>query len=315
MQTLKDLTTPWTKLPALLNTQELRSRSRSRSLTPTRALSPLKERSSSFPPTPPPSSSQSAPNSGTVHSALTTLLLDDSPAKAARQPYNHVCLPEYSAETRAQDLELLHSARRREAELQDAEAQAESSSDASPPLPHDPSAPAPGPVAPSAADSAAPSTDQPVEEVSKKRKRLEKKETKRAAKRAQLAAADEARAGQAFDETLLAVVGVLDAVREQQNVAAWIRAGGLWGPHPVPAQREAQDGVKEKPVPSTSGNDAASSPSAEATQTTGAAQEVAEEPVHQPLWFEHPPTLAHWVARGRQALESLRIPIVHGIER
>ena len=33
-----------------------------------------------------------------------------------------------------------------------------------------------------------------------------------------------------YDKTLLAVVGVLDTVRAQRNVAAWIHAGGLWGP-------------------------------------------------------------------------------------
>lgn len=32
-----------------------------------------------------------------------------------------------------------------------------------------------------------------------------------------------------FDQTLLAVIGVLDEIKLQQNVAAWIRAGGLWG--------------------------------------------------------------------------------------
>lgn len=31
-----------------------------------------------------------------------------------------------------------------------------------------------------------------------------------------------------FDETLLAVIGILDEIREQSNVSAWIRSGGLW---------------------------------------------------------------------------------------
>ena len=39
-----------------------------------------------------------------LHSAQTTLLLDDSPLKAQLQSYNHVCIREYGAELRARDL-------------------------------------------------------------------------------------------------------------------------------------------------------------------------------------------------------------------
>ena len=308
VQTLKDLTTPWTKLSALFNRTEYRSRSP----TPPRASSPRADRSFSAPPPPSSSSPLSSPTAlepPSVHSALTTLLLDDSPAKAARQPYNHVCLPEYSAETRARDLELLHSARRREAELQDAEVRAESSSDATPPAEAEPDAP----------------TEQLEDahgEGSNKRKRKNKKEMKQAAKRAQHAAVDEANAGKPYDETLLAVVGVLDAVREQRNVAAWIRAGGLWGPHLSPLSHEtapppSTEGAVEDSAGAVvnspaSGNDAASSPdAAQANVVEG----TTEEKTPQALWFEHAPTLEFWVARGRQALVNLGIPVEHGIER
>ncbi|KAG2088564.1 uncharacterized protein F5147DRAFT_549704, partial [Suillus discolor] len=43
--------------------------------------------------------------SSIAHSALTTLLLDDSPHKARLQPYNHVCMPEYTSSFRAKDLQ------------------------------------------------------------------------------------------------------------------------------------------------------------------------------------------------------------------
>lgn len=33
-----------------------------------------------------------------------------------------------------------------------------------------------------------------------------------------------------LDPTLLAVIGILDEIKIQRNVAAWIRAGALWGP-------------------------------------------------------------------------------------
>ncbi|PBL03445.1 hypothetical protein ARMGADRAFT_866887, partial [Armillaria gallica] len=57
-----------------------------------------------------------------AHSALTTLLLDDSPLKAQLQPWNHFCVPEYTAQIRGRDL----STRQRErdkpsSDVQDAE--------------------------------------------------------------------------------------------------------------------------------------------------------------------------------------------------
>ncbi|KAK0500309.1 hypothetical protein EDD18DRAFT_1307752 [Armillaria luteobubalina] len=57
-----------------------------------------------------------------AHSALTTLLLDDSPLKAQLQPWNHFCVPEYTAQIRGRDL----STRQRERDkpsfdIQDAE--------------------------------------------------------------------------------------------------------------------------------------------------------------------------------------------------
>jgi hypothetical protein len=37
-------------------------------------------------------------------------------------------------------------------------------------------------------------------------------------------------AKEASDSTLLAVIGILDEIKGQSNVAGWIGAGGLWGP-------------------------------------------------------------------------------------
>ena len=38
------------------------------------------------------------------HSALTTILVDDSPLKAKLQPYNHLCVREYAADMRGADV-------------------------------------------------------------------------------------------------------------------------------------------------------------------------------------------------------------------
>ncbi|KAJ3558242.1 hypothetical protein NM688_g1038 [Phlebia brevispora] len=296
VQTVKDLTTPWTKLPAL---QQGR-----RATTPSEASSSGKRSRSPSP----------APTPTSVHSALTTLLLDDSPAKAVLQPYNHVCLPEYSGEMRAKDLELFHSVQLREADLQ-ADRQ--------------------GSTSPQESVSSNDAEELPTED-SKKRKRKEKKEMKRAAKRAQREAAY-APAGEDtrhFDETLLAVVGVLDEIKMERNVAAWIRTGGLWGSYHTPdvtkivekptiaslptesptiQPEEASSQGRTEEVLTASGNDAVSSPVIEPAQVGSPVKESLDENA-QHLWFEHPSTLEYWATRGKAALEKLGIPVVHGIE-
>jgi hypothetical protein len=76
-----------------------------------------------------------------------------------------------------------------------------------------------------------PDSQKPGEEINLgKRKRKEKKENKKRERDEALLRklTDEYHnIGGEYDETLLAVVGILDAVRTESNVAAWIRAGGL----------------------------------------------------------------------------------------
>lgn len=83
-----------------------------------------------------------------------------------------------------------------------------------------------------------------------------------------------------YDETLLAVIGILDTIKMEDNVAGWIRAGGLWGPYP--GEGDISDG-----------------------------QEEGEE--GRRMWFDYKPTFDYWVSRGRDEIERLGIPLVHGI--
>ncbi|OCH84942.1 hypothetical protein OBBRIDRAFT_740716 [Obba rivulosa] len=176
-----------------------------------------------------------------VHSALTTLLLDDSPRKAELQPYNHVCIGEYSAALRAKDLESFQKGSEwdaAQAARRELEASLENGASGSTDAP----------------DTAAEDSEAPLSPL--------------------LDALDAPPPGE-YDETLLCVVGVLEEVKHQRNVAAWIRAGGLWGPDRAPAE--------ESPAPL--------------------------------MWFEHAPTVEYWAKKGREALTRLGIPVEHGIER
>ncbi|OJT07235.1 hypothetical protein TRAPUB_1912 [Trametes pubescens] len=229
VQTVKDLAKPW----AFLSQKSAHIPSSPHSSI---ASTP---RTSPEPSSPTRPSDDSIPMTPQSHSALTTLLLDDSPRKAELQPYNHVCIGEYSGERRAKDLESLQ----KEQEWQTAvdarqQLDAQMAHLSHPLLPDSPEALAPK-------DDAEPIPDgdgleegaSAAAETSKKRKRKEKKLQKRAALLEQLEVGGKPQGS--YDETLLAVIGVLDEIKSQANVAAWIRAGGLWGPVGPPEARSA----------------------------------------------------------------------------
>ncbi|KAF9003070.1 hypothetical protein BDQ17DRAFT_1425586 [Cyathus striatus] len=223
VQTTKDLTKPWENLP----------------LVTSAGAEPAPQ----------------APEQEQRHSARTTLLLDDSPLKAHLQPWNHLCIKEYVGEIRAKDVQIRDAVTRAQrmrshaAELAASEAAAaneelmsgveeeveeveamlsedvsEDETDNSKTVVADSVSPVPTPVSAPTPTSAM--------EVSngKKRKREKKLKKKLEAAGASMELSinpdlPDAEAG--YDRTLLAVVGVLDATKGENNVAAWMRTGGL----------------------------------------------------------------------------------------
>ncbi|KAL0570641.1 hypothetical protein V5O48_011322 [Marasmius crinis-equi] len=167
------------------------------------------------------------------HSAETTVLVDDSLRKARMQPWNHICIKEYSAGLRRTDLDVWTS------------------------------------------------LQQPKE--SKKKKKTKEKEVR---EEGEVVVALDATVTELappqplgrFDETLLAIIGVLEALKHQNNVSAWIRGGGL-----------LTKGVEMKNVD----------------------ESLTESP--NPLWFDDTEVADAWAAKGKGALEELSIELVHGV--
>ncbi|KAG7093746.1 hypothetical protein E1B28_007397 [Marasmius oreades] len=148
------------------------------------------------------------------HSAESTLLLDDSPLKAKLQPYNHLCVPEYTQTLRNWDLglepDVLRIAGREDDKVQGTDAAEARELPMSNPLPITETT---GTV----------SNEETIEKGSLKRKRFD---------------------SQPFDHILLAVIGILDALKHQSNVSSWIRDGGIWADDPKGSEGE-EDGVDE----------------------------------------------------------------------
>ncbi|KAG8836497.1 hypothetical protein FRC18_011267 [Serendipita sp. 400] len=87
-----------------------------------------------------------------------------------------------------------------------------------------------------------------------------------------------------YDEMILALVGVLEEMRLQIDVAEWLRQGGLR----QMASNRTQDEVD--------------------TDLVGRFAEMTTEDTSLP-WFENGQVLKFWVTRGRQTLGHLGIPI------
>jgi hypothetical protein len=175
-------------------------------------------------------------------------LLDDSHAKAALQPHNHLCIPEYTRAQRNADLAALklaqqqqHSTSRQEDSAADADADA--------------------------------STHAPDDTMHKRKKR------KRAqAQQEATIVSDGGAPAAAFDETLLAVIGILHAARLESSVAGWLRADALFL---LLDKRGGGDGDGD-----------------------GAAK----------AWCDDPVLVRAWASRGREAMHELHLEVEHGVE-
>lgn len=212
------------------------------------------------------------PHSQIVHSAFTTLLLDDSPHKAALQPYNHVCIPEYDSTRRQQDLRTFQATK----ELAEGKADKKAKQK-------------------NQVETSAHSTDPMVPELSP------------------TDALSELAEKEPYDSILLAVIGILETVKLQSNVAGWVRKGrllatqgrlGEGGASDVNVVK-AEDGKTVSNTVVQTGNDASS--------TSDPAMTPEQAHLQTKMWFDDSSILAYWVAQGRRALIELGIPVAHGV--
>ncbi|KAI5824787.1 hypothetical protein K523DRAFT_314651 [Schizophyllum commune Tattone D] len=244
---------------------------------------------------------------GKPHSASTTLLVDDSPLKARLQPYNHMAIREYDADTLRRDRlavlkdavrskarrgvdahgnddrrERQHegetgapsTAKRKRSADDEGDEEANSSEDEDEPEPE----PAPESEQPDDPSGAPGFSGPPLSK--KQRKELARKERKRRKRERRMVSANSQKGPKktnapssspppppspidapvaGVDATLLAVVGVLDAIKREDNIAGWMRQGALWAGRP--AQRTAAASAQDDPtVGSSTPSDASNHP-------------------------------------------------------
>ncbi|KAL4258247.1 FCP1 homology domain-containing protein [Pleurotus pulmonarius] len=179
---------------------------------------------------------------GVQHSASSTLLLDDSPLKARLQPWNHLCVKEYTSEMRLIDLQVL---------------------------------------------SEESTTSYDIDDYCD------------------------------HDLTLLAVIGALDAIKWESNVAGWIRGGGLSingvdGAGPLQVE-DPQLTSTSLPTSPAADPPPSSPPSSPPLPSPPEVEHTAEERVAGGMWFEESPNVIAWAARGLSALKALGVVVVTGV--
>ena len=283
------------------------------------------------------------------HSAKTTLILDDSPLKVHLQPYNHLCLKEYDIQMRKHDVSVrrLEMARERSSDkisgnsFEEMFCQKEAH-DLTKESPEDPALSAGANDSPELVSGAG-------NTKARKRRRRGKKDREKKKRIDQPTQKLEEQDPLPYDETLLAVIGILDATKRETNVAAWMRSGGLIQ---LPMEQdhsedetepdetieslkkmemsgdENEDGMflagskqvsllsLEIPSPGEAGRctEIMTEPSRVQVDEPSPGKRVeGEDDVEHQLWFNYPAIKAFWVSRGRKALKELEIDILSGV--
>lgn len=148
-------------------------------------------------------------------------MLDDSPRKARLQPFNHVCIKEYASKDHEHDLSVKRRAALRATEwsgLIDGTEQTKGKDGQN-----------------TSREEEEQADIESADDTNKERKNKFNKKKKRRdipnAVAEQSIKSEDAQGiseSETYDQTLLAMIGIFDAVKKESNVAGWVRAGGLW---------------------------------------------------------------------------------------
>lgn len=118
------------------------------------------------------------------------------------------------------------------------------------------------------------------------------------------------------DRILLAVIGILEEMRSQSSIPAWMRRGGIWGNTRCPASTEGlADGVDttETTVPATLEDLEGESDDAKSDMSISSADATPELADVTLQWWEDEDVVQHWVERATLVLNEMSIPVVPGI--
>lgn len=117
-----------------------------------------------------------------------------------------------------------------------------------------------------------------------------------------------------YDQTLIAVIGILNELKNELDVSDWIRSGRLWAnaTQPPRPNDDASEDTSRPPAGLDSGNDLTSPMPSPMSSGTPNANDIGH-PGHK-LWFDEEENMTAWVERGRRALDALEIEMIPGIK-
>ncbi|KAF9466649.1 hypothetical protein BDZ94DRAFT_1186690 [Collybia nuda] len=281
------------------------------------------------------------------YSARTTILLDDSPLKAHLQPYNHLCIREYVAELRNADLAFRSSEEallRRNAEGLEEQEFALTGSEVQ-------SSASESPVTERFNQNDADKTSERhqgfdrgklgSEDVNtgKRKRRRRPKHKKHAVGQRGTATDDQMTSpisyasASTYDQTLLAVIGILHNIKRESNIAGWMRSGGPLNCQTQGKREADHEGEGSLHIFQGEGRKIKrrrTSQELHSADVAAVATSLLNTPViksypsnadgaittqnNTGLWYEDSLSMAYWVRRGVEALEELTIEIAPGVE-
>ena len=129
-----------------------------------------------------------------------------------------------------------------------------------------------------------------------------------------------------YDITLLAVIGILEEMKEQRSVVAWVRNEGLWGGAKAPNEKKETKAVTPADVNNegdeskvaTGSADGSTNDQNDPKQISIAVGNGGPSGTLSPTkaWFQDAENLRYWAVRGRAVCTRLGIdPDEHGVER
>ena len=112
------------------------------------------------------------------------------------------------------------------------------------------------------------------------------------------------------------MIGILEEMRTQASIPAWIRGGGLWGAKGCPVSTFADGADAQEVTVPAAHEDSKEVEEVEDTESDMSLSSVDATPelaVLAPQWWEDEEVVQYWVERATLVLNEMSIPVVPGI--
>lgn len=117
-----------------------------------------------------------------------------------------------------------------------------------------------------------------------------------------------------YDETLLAVIGILNELKDERNVGKWIRTGGLYIKAPPSIEPAIGNYADREGIRVQLGEETNTLSLAGIAEAVSSIADNAASQATASMWFEQGNLVDIWASKGRRVLKELDIDVTTGIK-